>query len=368
MPASPRQRGRSSVVPPSAGYCPAAGSARPRWHPPAWWSGSSTVVVGMLLRKASSQGVAVSFVVVASVVTAALLLGWRALAATRGLGRGRHRQGRAQTAERTVGELDVSAVQRGLLRIPAPDPDPTRPAVAVLPRVKRPSTVSYSSTGSPRPLSSTTIAIWSAVACAVSTMRVAPPCGDRVAHQVVHRQSQPAGPAQDGACRPRRRALRSRPCRRRACSPGPPGRAVPRSSIDLAVLDLRQLTRRQLTQRGDGRLDAALGAGQVRHHFGALLRRAARGFAGCRGRPASRSAGCATRGRRWRRNPVRLATNSWWRPGRRPTGCSIPTIALGEVLGFLDAVHRHDLVGTRLAEPPGLLGQPAQWSGGRAAQ
>jgi hypothetical protein len=37
-----------------------------------------TVVVGMLLRKASSAGVAASFVVVASAVTAALLLGWRA--------------------------------------------------------------------------------------------------------------------------------------------------------------------------------------------------------------------------------------------------------------------------------------------------
>ena len=39
-----------------------------------------TVAVGMLLRKASSQGVAVSFVVVASLVTALLLLGWRAAA------------------------------------------------------------------------------------------------------------------------------------------------------------------------------------------------------------------------------------------------------------------------------------------------
>jgi len=38
----------------------------------------STVVVGMLLRKASSAGVAASFVVVASTVTAVLLLGWRA--------------------------------------------------------------------------------------------------------------------------------------------------------------------------------------------------------------------------------------------------------------------------------------------------
>ena len=41
----------------------------------------ATVVVGMLLRKASSQGVAASFIVVASLVTALLLLGWRAVAA-----------------------------------------------------------------------------------------------------------------------------------------------------------------------------------------------------------------------------------------------------------------------------------------------
>ena len=36
-----------------------------------------TVVIGMLLRKATSQGTALSFVVVASLVTAILLLGWR---------------------------------------------------------------------------------------------------------------------------------------------------------------------------------------------------------------------------------------------------------------------------------------------------
>lgn len=36
-----------------------------------------TVVVGMLLRKASAAGVATSFVVVASISTAILLLGWR---------------------------------------------------------------------------------------------------------------------------------------------------------------------------------------------------------------------------------------------------------------------------------------------------
>ncbi|WAC91078.1 DUF3054 domain-containing protein [Mycobacterium sp. Aquia_213] len=38
----------------------------------------STVVIGMVLRKASSAGVAASFVVVAASVTALLLLGWRA--------------------------------------------------------------------------------------------------------------------------------------------------------------------------------------------------------------------------------------------------------------------------------------------------
>ncbi|MGE2835260.1 DUF3054 domain-containing protein [Mycobacterium sp. SMC-4] len=38
-----------------------------------------TVVVGMLLRKVTSAGTATSFIVVASLTTAALLLGWRAL-------------------------------------------------------------------------------------------------------------------------------------------------------------------------------------------------------------------------------------------------------------------------------------------------
>lgn len=40
-----------------------------------------TVVVGMLLRKVTSAGVAPSFIVVASLSTALLLLGWRAGAA-----------------------------------------------------------------------------------------------------------------------------------------------------------------------------------------------------------------------------------------------------------------------------------------------
>lgn len=40
-----------------------------------------TVVIGMVLRKASSAGVAVSFVVVVAAVTAVLLLGWRVVVA-----------------------------------------------------------------------------------------------------------------------------------------------------------------------------------------------------------------------------------------------------------------------------------------------
>jgi peptidoglycan/LPS O-acetylase OafA/YrhL len=42
-----------------------------------------TVAIGMLLRKVSAAGVAGSFIVVASTVTALLLLGWRALAQPR---------------------------------------------------------------------------------------------------------------------------------------------------------------------------------------------------------------------------------------------------------------------------------------------
>ena len=41
---------------------------------------AATVVVGMLLRKASGQGTAASFIVVATLTTAALLLGWRLVA------------------------------------------------------------------------------------------------------------------------------------------------------------------------------------------------------------------------------------------------------------------------------------------------
>lgn len=51
-----------------------------------------TVALGMLLRKATSAGVATSFVVVASSVTALLLLGWRALAQSRQRALGPERQ------------------------------------------------------------------------------------------------------------------------------------------------------------------------------------------------------------------------------------------------------------------------------------
>jgi hypothetical protein len=40
-----------------------------------------TIVVGMLLRKATSEGTATSFIVVASLFMAAALLGWRAILA-----------------------------------------------------------------------------------------------------------------------------------------------------------------------------------------------------------------------------------------------------------------------------------------------
>jgi hypothetical protein len=41
---------------------------------------ASTLIVGMLLRWASAQGVAVSFVIVAALVLAVFLIGWRAVA------------------------------------------------------------------------------------------------------------------------------------------------------------------------------------------------------------------------------------------------------------------------------------------------
>jgi hypothetical protein len=53
----------------------------------------ATVFVGMLLRKSSDQGIAVSFVIVAAIVLGIFLVGWRVLAITlaRRRSRGRSR-------------------------------------------------------------------------------------------------------------------------------------------------------------------------------------------------------------------------------------------------------------------------------------
>ncbi|WP_237657171.1 DUF3054 domain-containing protein [Agreia sp. COWG] len=49
-----------------------------RWAGVVIWA--STVVIGVLLRGISGQGLAVSFVIVTTLVLAAFLLGWRAIA------------------------------------------------------------------------------------------------------------------------------------------------------------------------------------------------------------------------------------------------------------------------------------------------
>ncbi|PZF83706.1 DUF3054 domain-containing protein [Jiangella anatolica] len=62
-----------------------AGPARPRgWLAAGVTVWAATVIVGMLLRAASGQGTAASFVVVATVVLGALLVGWRLVAALTG--------------------------------------------------------------------------------------------------------------------------------------------------------------------------------------------------------------------------------------------------------------------------------------------
>ena len=71
----------------AVGWAIAAVVTRPRAFAPAtlWPAGVtvwvSTVVIGMLLRVASGQGTALAFCIVASIATAVLLLGWRAVAA-----------------------------------------------------------------------------------------------------------------------------------------------------------------------------------------------------------------------------------------------------------------------------------------------
>lgn len=60
------------------GWLAARGWRRPTaLAPPGVVVWLSTVVVGMVLRKVTAAGVAASFVVVATTVTALLLLGWR---------------------------------------------------------------------------------------------------------------------------------------------------------------------------------------------------------------------------------------------------------------------------------------------------
>lgn len=58
------------------------------WRPTGVVVWASAVVVGMLLRLATGQGIALTFVIVASAVLAAFLMGWRVLSGTlaKGLG------------------------------------------------------------------------------------------------------------------------------------------------------------------------------------------------------------------------------------------------------------------------------------------
>lgn len=71
----------------AVGWAIVAAVSRGRGFAPAglWPAGVciwiSTVVIGMLLRVASGQGTALAFCIVASIATAVLLLGWRAVAA-----------------------------------------------------------------------------------------------------------------------------------------------------------------------------------------------------------------------------------------------------------------------------------------------
>jgi hypothetical protein len=62
----------------------------------------STVVVGMLLRVASGQGVQVSFVIVTAVVLAIFLLGWRAILLLVGRVRSRRRGASGDDAASSV--------------------------------------------------------------------------------------------------------------------------------------------------------------------------------------------------------------------------------------------------------------------------
>jgi hypothetical protein len=65
---------------------------------------AATLVLGMMLRVVSSQGIAVSFVIVAAVVLAVFLLGWRAIAL--GIAALRSRHAVASGAADVVGSGD----------------------------------------------------------------------------------------------------------------------------------------------------------------------------------------------------------------------------------------------------------------------
>lgn len=78
----------------AGGWLASAAWRRPR---ALWPSGvviwAATVALGMLLRAASGQGVQLAFVVVATIVLALFLLGWRAIAAVIARARRRARAG-----------------------------------------------------------------------------------------------------------------------------------------------------------------------------------------------------------------------------------------------------------------------------------
>ena len=62
------------------GWAIAKGWTKPcAWRPTGVIVWASAIVGGMLLRLASGQGVAVSFVIVAGLVLAAFLIGWRVI-------------------------------------------------------------------------------------------------------------------------------------------------------------------------------------------------------------------------------------------------------------------------------------------------
>lgn len=166
-------------------------------------------------------------------------------------------------------------------------PRPEPPGAAVLPREKRPRTALCSSAGRPHPLSSTTI-VFVAFSRRGKHDAAGPAVGYRIAHQVVDRQTQPAGPAPDGAQVVIGFDL---DVDGTACADVLAGHAVQQlCDIDgFAVLGARELSRGQLSGRGDDRLHPALGPREVLHHLGPLVGGQVRGCAACRGPRASRS-------------------------------------------------------------------------------